>query len=65
MNVDLYDNRVSTKLLKGDIMDVTMLEDDGSRSGYPHVCVTLNTGYNLLLERDALEMINRRVKELE
>ena len=42
--IDCFDNRTSTKVLKGDITDVSILEDDGSKSMYPHVCVTLNTG---------------------
>ena len=63
--IDCFDNRSSVKVFKGDVLDVTVLEDDGSRAMYPHVCVTLNTGYNLLIEKQTLEMINRRVKELE
>ena len=63
--VDCFDNRSSVRIFKGDVLEVTMLADDGSKTMYPHVCITLNTGYNLLIEKQTLDAINRRVEELE
>lgn len=55
MEIDLYCNRTSTKVVKGDILEMQVLTE----GGYEHVVVTLNTGYNLLIEMTAFEQIKR------
>jgi hypothetical protein len=63
MNVDVYDNRSSTKVIRGDILEMQILPDDGSGKQFPHLCITLNTGFNVLVELDTLKQINRFMEE--
>jgi hypothetical protein len=63
MQIDIFDNRTSTKVIRGDILDLMIQEDDGSGKMYRHIQITLNTGFNVLLEEQALEQINRFMEE--
>jgi hypothetical protein len=56
--IDCYDNRTSMKVIKGDIVETQMLTE----GGYEHVCITLNTGYNFLIELGAWEQIKRYIE---
>ena len=63
MNVDVYCNRESRRVIRGDIMEYRLVEDDGSGKGFKHVQVCLNTGYNVLIELDAFNAIVRFLEE--
>ena len=55
MMIDLYCNRTSSKVVKGDILEMQMITE----GGYEHIQITINTGYNLLIELGAWDQIKR------
>lgn len=60
MQFDLFDNRDSRKIIKGDVLELKTLPDDGSKDlPLEHLCITLNTGFNILLELSTIKTINR------
>lgn len=63
MQFDIYCNRESRRVIKGDILEYRLVTDDGSGKGFQHVQVTLNTGYNILIELDALAAISRFLED--
>ncbi len=62
MQVDLFCNRESRKVVKGDILDMK-IQDDNSPTPIPHICITLNTGYNLMIEAYTLAQIKKFMDE--
>ena len=62
MNVDVFDNRTGFIALKGAIEKISV-QDAGEK--YPsHVCLLLNSGFNVLIELDQLYKIVEEVERI-